>query len=53
LDKTYNVSTTNIQEQASKLKEIVGDGLAVGDIVEQEDIDVLKEAGVNIDTYFS
>ena len=53
LDKVYNISTTDIQQQAAKLKDVVGDGLEVGDILDEEQITVLKEAGINVDEYFS
>lgn len=53
LDQTYNISTSTIAEQAKTLKDIVGEGLETGDIISQENINKLEEAGINTDSYFS
>lgn len=53
LDKSYNISTTNIATQAQELQKIVGDGLNLGDVITPESFDTLKQAGVNVEEYFS
>lgn len=53
LDKTYNVSTTSIATQAQELQKIIGDGLNLGDVITPESLDTLKQAGVNVEEYFS
>lgn len=53
LDKSYNISTTNITTQAQELQKIIGNGLNLGDIITPESFDTLKQAGVNVEEYFS
>lgn len=53
LDQVYSITTQNINDQAASLKEIVGEGLSVGDTISTEDLQVLEEAGINIDQYFT
>ena len=53
LDQTYSISTQKIAEQAASLKDVVGDGLEIGDNIDAEDLKVLEDAGVNVDQYFT
>ena len=53
LDKQFNISTGNISENAKNIKDVVGEGLATGDIVSEEDLQKLKDAGIDTDTYFT
>lgn len=53
LDKSYNVSTTNIATQAQELQKIIGNGLDLGDVITPESFNTLKQAGVNVEEYFS
>ena len=53
LDKSYNVSTTNIATQAQELQKIIGNGLDLGNVITPESFDALKQAGVNVEEYFS
>ena len=53
LDQVYNVSTDNIAKTAQALKDIVGNGLEVGDIISAEDMQALSDAGLNVDDYFT
>ena len=53
LDKSYNVSTTNIATQAQELQKIVGNGLDLGDVITPESFNTLKQVGVNVEEYFS
>ena len=51
-DKTFDISTKNIVTQAKEIKDVIGDGLAVGDIIDEEDIEKLKNAGIDVSDYF-
>ena len=53
LDKSYNVSTTNIATQAQELQKIIGNGLDLGDVITPESFNTLKQAGINVEEYFS
>ena len=53
LDKTYNISTTNIATQAQELQKIIGNGLDLGDVITPESFNTLKQAGINVEEYFS
>ena len=53
LDKSYNVSTTNIATQAQELQKIIGNGLDLGDVIAPESFNTLKQAGINVEEYFS
>lgn len=52
LDKQFNISSASINEQAAGLKEIVNN-LNTGDIVSEEDIALLEQAGIDTSDYFS
>ena len=49
---TYSLDTADIEEKAASLKDIAEDA-QFGDIIDQEAIDKLAEAGVNTDKYFT
>lgn len=53
LDQVYSIATQNISDQAASLKEIVGEGLSAGDTISAEDLQVLEDAGINVDQYFT
>lgn len=53
LDKTYNISTTNIATQAQELQKTIGNGLDLGDVITPESFNTLKQAGINVEEYFS
>ena len=54
LNHTYSVGTGDINTEKKELDDIVGEeGLSNGDVIEQEDLDKLREAGVNVDQYFT
>lgn len=53
LDKSYNVSTTNIATQAQELQKIIGNGLDLGNVITPESFNTLKQAGINVEEYFS
>lgn len=47
-----NVTTDGAKARASQIKEIVGEGLAYGDILEESDLNKLKTLGLDITEYF-
>jgi hypothetical protein len=53
MDKTFNISTDNIAKNAQAIKDVVGDGLETGDIISEEDIQKLKDAGIDTSEYFT
>ena len=53
LEKTFNISTDNITQNAKNIKDVVGDGLEVGDIISEKDIQKLQAAGVDTSNYFT
>ena len=53
LDKQYNISAKNIEQNAQTIKDVVGEGLEIGDIISQEDLSKLQQAGVDTSAFFS
>ena len=52
IPKTYDITTKSIEESQTELQKITK-GLNIGDTISKEDLDKLKEAGVNTDLYFN
>ena len=51
-DKTYDISTKDIVAKAKEIKDVIGEGLEVGSIIDEEDIEKLKTAGIDVSDYF-
>lgn len=54
LPKTFNIATADIEASKAALDKIIGkEGLKSGDIIKDEDLKTLQEAGINVDQYFT
>ena len=52
LHQVYNVTTKQFEVDTNTIKNIIGDGLSVGDIISAEDFKTLTNLGLEIDKYF-
>lgn len=52
IQQIADITSDSIEAQAAQINEIVGEGLAYGDILSEADINTLKKNGLEIDKYF-